>query len=135
MILDNDIYNSIKKTGWYIDSYGYVYTQTTNNGVRKNIKLHHIVTPVKRGFDIDHINRNKLDNRKSNLRYVTRSENIYNMNEKINNKSGQKGVCFDSRRNRWRSYIGGTKSRIELGSFDDKETAISIRLSAEEQLL
>ena len=124
----------IYKKGWYLNSYGYAIRTIKINGKKRNIYFHHLVLPAKKGLDVDHINRDKLDNRVSNLRYVTRSQNILNMCEKSNNTSGQRGVSFDNRRNRWRAYIGGSLQRVELGLFKDFIDAVLIRLSAEEQI-
>ena len=71
---------------------------------------------------IDHINGNKLDNRRSNLRVVTRSENLMNAKTRSNNTSGYKGVSFNRDCNRWQAHIRTSKS-IYLGLFDTKEDA------------
>lgn len=42
-LVDEDIYNSIKHSGWSVDNYGYPYLQTTKNGKKKNKRLHHFV--------------------------------------------------------------------------------------------
>ncbi len=55
--------------------------------------------------EIDHINRNRLDNRKENLRIVTRSLNMANTDIRSTNRSGYKGVSFDSSRGLWRAAI------------------------------
>lgn len=133
--VDKDLMKKIPKSGWWINSHGYAVRQVKVGGKRNNTYLHHLVLPAKKGFDIDHINRNKLDNRLKNLRYVTRSQNIYNMGLKTNNTSGHKGVTWDKRRNKWRAYIGGSVARKELGSFKNKSDAIKARKNAEKDLL
>lgn len=131
VLVDDDFYETLHKKGWWINSHGYAVRQKRIQGKRKNTYLHHLVLPPKQGFDIDHINRNKLDNRRENLRYATRAENIYNMPEKKNNTSGHKGVSWDKQHKKWRAYIGGSVSRKELGLFSDFSVAVLARKKAE----
>lgn len=76
--------------------------------------LHRILMDAKTGEIIDHINGNKVDNRKSNLRKVTKSLNNYN--KKINNKLGR-GIYYDKYGNRYRACISHNNKTEKLGSF------------------
>lgn len=95
-IIDQDSPAMEYKVKWRMDHYGYVVwnTSKTVNRIKKHIsiKMHSIVLPPRRELVIDHINGNKLDNRRSNLRYATREENSFNSGASKNNKSGAKGV-------------------------------------------
>lgn len=73
--------------------------------------------------DIDHIDHDPTNNRISNLRQATRSENIHNRRRNKNNTSGFKGVVFDKRRQKWRSEIMISGKRRFLGYFGSPEDA------------
>lgn len=73
---------------------------------------------------IDHINRNTLDNRKSNLRIVTKFENNLN---KRNNTSGCVGVTWDRSKQKWQVTI----KKKYIGRFDDFKEAVNARKQAE----
>lgn len=73
--------------------------------------------------EVDHINRNKGDNRWINLRLVTRNQNLANANIRFDNTSGIKGVNRYLKDNRWQARIGVNGKRIHLGYFDNKEEA------------
>lgn len=62
---------------------------------------------------VDHINGNRLDNRKINLRLCTNQENSMNKYENSNNSSGYKGVYFDKERNKWRGAIQYNRKSIK----------------------
>lgn len=104
------------------------YAQTRVDG--ETITLQHLILPVKKPFEVDHINRNRLDNRVENLRYLTPAENRANCKNNRRNKSGQPGVFYMKRIDRWVAHVG--KPRMYLGCFKHKEAAIMIYLLAAE---
>jgi len=82
----------------------------------------------------DHIDRNRtLDNRKSNLRPATKSEQCQNRSINKANTSGVVGVGWDNLHQKWRAYIGTNGKTIYLGLFSSKDDAIKTRLEAEKK--
>lgn len=77
----------------------------------------------KEGHVIDHINMVKDDNRLSNLREVTRSQNAVNTGKQKNNTSGFKGVTYNKANDRWIAQIKEQGVPIYLGSFKNKVDA------------
>lgn len=116
--LDDDAPSEITTTKWYLHSAGYAVNS-------KRQYLHHFVMKPEKGYDIDHINRDKLDNRKSNLRLVTRSENRINTGKQVNNTSGHKNITKEG--NSWRVQFQINKEYIRLGSFKSIGQAIKAR--------
>ena len=82
---------------------------------------------------IDHINGIKTDNRICNLREATNSQNGKNLSLSKANKTGHKGVCFESFTNKWKAYIRVDRKMINLGRFEKIEDAITIRKQAEQK--
>lgn len=82
------------------------------------------------GMVIDHINRNRLDNRKSNLRFTTQKENARNRGTMSNNTSGYTGVHYQKASRKWRASIAVDYHRIQLGEFDTKEDAYDAYIQA-----
>lgn len=110
---------------WVISNNGYVY-----NG---KVLLHHLVIgkPPK-GKVVDHINRNKLDNRSSNLRFTTQKNNSYNRGKRSNNTTGFVGVSrIRSRINPYQaSYsitLDGKKRNYHIGCYPTPEMAARAR--------
>jgi len=66
-------YDIIKQYRWSMDNNGYLTSQ--KNGIKT--RIHKLIMPNENSI-VDHINRNKLDNRRENLRYVTKQENFFN---------------------------------------------------------
>ncbi len=77
------------------------YPDATKKDNRSTIGLHRWVMGSPKGLQIDHINRNPLDNRKSNLRVVTCQQNSQNKGNYKNNKSGTKNIYYCSTFDRW----------------------------------
>lgn len=74
-------------------------------------------------FQIDHINRNKTDNRPCNLREATTKQNSENKSIRSDNTSGHVGVYKNARGGKYKAVIYHFGKHIYLGSFDTKEEA------------
>ena len=81
------------------------------------------------GMDIDHIDRDKANNRISNLRLATRSQNMANTTSRPLPKSGQRGVYFSNYHKVWIARI----NRTFIGNFATREAAVAARTAAEVQ--
>lgn len=126
--IDADMLDDVKKYCWHVDSYGYFVSQTTTNeGKRKNIKMHQLLF----GKWVDHADRNKLNNRGYNIRPCTRNDNSHNANIRSDNSSGYTGVSWNKTNNCWDANIMCDNKRIYLGGFLSKTDALIARLKAE----
>jgi hypothetical protein len=125
---DLEDYDVVAKYHWYeAESYdNYHYLSAWDNVNKKQVKLHWLIA----GKYCDHIDRNPLNNRRSNLRKATHKENSRNQSKSIRNMSGVVGVGWYKRYNKWVAYIK-TDKRKTLGYFDNKDDAIRARLNAE----
>lgn len=106
-----------------IDSVGYL--MVSFNGIQQ--RLHRVLTDAPKGLEVDHINGNKLDNRRSNLRVCAHVDNSKNLGVRADNRSGVTGVWFDSRRNKWCAQITVDTKRTPLGRYDSFEEAVAVR--------
>ena len=99
----------------------------------KKVRMHNVIINPSLGKVVDHINRNRLDNRKSNLRIATNQENQRNRGVSKSNISGYKGVHFKKRGN-WYGYYVQIKisyKPIHLGVYRTaKEAALVYNLAA-----
>ena len=82
---------------------------------------------------IDHIDKNKTNNKVENLRCVSASHNHRNTKRQANNTSGQTGVCWVSARKKWMAYIKVKQKTKNLGYFSCFEEAKKVRLAAQEE--
>lgn len=129
MVCDLEDWNYLKFYGWRLGSTGYAQTRVDG----KNLKFHVEVMGRKTGFVIDHINRNRLDNRKENLRFVTQEVNTLNRSMQRNNKCGHKGIYYDKSRDKYVAEIKVKGKKIYLGRYENIEDAINAREKAVEE--
>ena len=80
---------------------------------------------------LDHINRNRSDNRIANLRDVSHKQNLQNASKRSDNTSGHPGVHWYSRYSKWQARIKHNYKYIHLGYFTTIEDAVSARKAAE----
>ena len=123
---DLEDYDKIKEYYWVINNKGYVITGGANNS---NLLMHRLILNVLDDQEVDHINHNTNDNRKENLRIVTRSQNQMNASLRSNNTSGVTGVYFDNTYGYWVSKI----QQDVLGHFANFDDAVKVRKEAEEK--
>ncbi len=123
LILDKKDKYLLKKYSFYlVGGLGNKYPATEIKN--KTVYLHHLILMKKKGFEIDHINRNVYDNRRSNLRYVTSSQNGMNRGMMKNNTSGFRGVGWHN--GKWQARIRIQGKLIHLGHFSDIEEAAMV---------
>src|SRR5690606_13168995 len=111
---------------------GYLKRAEKLNRKHITIHFHRQLINCPSDMEVDHINRNGLDNRLSNLRSVTRKENHQNRNKRKNTLSKYIGVTFDKIRNKWSAKICPNNKTINLGRFDsENEAALAYNYAAE----
>lgn len=112
-IVDDEDYDYLFQFTWYL-SEGYAIRTTID---RQIVFMHHnVVGKAPAGFVVDHKDRDKLNNTRENLRFVTQSVNCQNKNCQVG-KSGYRGV-FKSKK-RWYAQIKVNQQPIYLGSKKD----------------
>lgn len=120
-IVDDEDFEWLNQFKWWFGKPGYAQ-RTVWKGSK--IYMHRVVMKVNKGINIDHINGDKLDNRKVNLRLCNQSQNMANAIKKNSAYSKYKGVSWNKNRNRWVAQITVNYKHTNLGSFlNEKEAA------------
>lgn len=108
------------------------YTYYVRSDTKCNVLLLHrlilermLGRTLSRNERVDHINRNGLDNRRSNLRLATHSQNMINRKLQANNSSGYRGVYWHTRDKKWISQIRVNNKSVYLGCFLEIQDAVS----------
>ena len=120
-IVDNEDFDRLNQYSWHLYKGVYARTNVYEDGKPVGIKMHRLVMKAKKGEYLDHINGNGLDNRKSNLRFCTVSQNQCNRGPTRANSSGYKGVKFFGKS--WVATIKHKGKMIHLGYYKDKTEA------------
>lgn len=118
-IVDEEDHEKLLAYKWHLSN-GYAIKSQNYT----TISMHKFMLGEIPGKEIDHINGNKLDNRKSNLRFCTRRQNQYNAKPKNTNKSGFKGISWDSTHKKWRAALSVAGRCKFIGNFVDKMEAV-----------
>lgn len=135
-ILDAEDADLVLGYGWYRTANGYVGAMTKDRaGKRKLLLLHRLLTGEPSGVHVDHINGDKLDNRRCNLRIATYQQNQANRRRlSRSNTSGIRGVQYVpglSASKPWRAQITVDHKNIHLGLFATSAEAVDARRCAE----
>jgi len=131
-LVDAEDYESLTQYSWYYDENGYAYRRkTTGYHKSKLVSMHReILGYIPEGKVVDHWNRDKLDNRKKNLRITSQSNNAANSPPR-KGTSKFKGVYWSDIYKRWVSKIGKEGRYFHLGLYDcEINAAIAYNLKA-----
>lgn len=133
-IVDDENYAWLNQWKWH-SANGYAarkeYTKNEDGTITKRyVRMHRIVISAPDGYEVDHINRNPLDNRVQNLRLATNQQNTWNRKEICTNTSGYRGVHLRAH-GKYRVHIMVDNKQISLGSYRLFEEAVVARQEAE----
>lgn len=115
-MVDNEDFDRVKDICWSINSKGYATSRNHN-------ELHKFLMQTPEGLFTDHINGDRLDNRRSNLRICTNQENCWNSKINSNNTTGYKGVSLNNTKTKFKSSISKNKIQYHLGFYNTAEEA------------
>jgi hypothetical protein len=132
-LVDDENFEYINQWKWRCNNSGSGYAVRRIGN--RTIHMHRVINQTPDGYWTDHINRNTLDNRGSNLRTVTPSLNILNSITRKDSKSGYRGVTWLGWKKEWRARITINKKQIFLGYFQNKDEAYCARLAIERRLI
>lgn len=127
-LVDDQDYEWLSQWSWH-PSCGYA-GRNNGYGIKKTL-MHRLILNAPDGVEVDHINRDRLDNQRANLRLASRSINQQNKGMQKNNTSGYKGVSWHKNCSRWVAYIQRDGKIQRLGTFKTIEEAARKRQEAE----
>ena len=132
MLVDDDCKWLVEKFHWVLDRYGYAITRAyfgePGRKKQSHILFHRVIANALPGQIVDHINRNKLDNRRANLRIVTPHESARNRSPISTDFIGMTGVAHvkDVSYYKYRAFGNFNRKHYHLGCFSTAETAAEV---------
>lgn len=132
-LVDDEDFEWLSQWKWKLHKDGYAVRTGYKNSRFIQIYMHREVNKTPLGILTDHINRNRLDNRRINLRNVNYSQNAFNTGLWKHNTSGIKGVFWNAQKKKWHAVLSVNKKQVHLGFFDEIEKAILARKEGEKQ--
>jgi len=136
-LVDDADYEELNKHNWHAVNKRRNWYAGRRITIKKNtsviLEMHRQILGLEYGDGKfgDHRNRNGLDNRRANLRVVSKAVNNRNHGGHKHNTSGYTGVCWSKSHNKWEAFIKINHKNKFLGYADDKETAAIIRHQGE----
>jgi HNH endonuclease/AP2 domain len=121
-LVDDEDFEWLSKFKWHIGG-GYAIRTAQNDFKQITVRMHREILQAPKGLEVDHVNKDKLDNRRQNLRLASKSQNARNRGANKNNTSGFKGVSWNKRDNKWQALIRVHLKKKFLGYFDDPTEA------------
>jgi len=119
-LVDDDLFGVLNQWKWQSNGRGYACRKERG----RSISMHRLVIDCPPGLELDHINGDKLDNRRENLRVCTHAENVRNRGQQIRRDPGlPKGVTACGKRGRYAAHIKYDGRIHRIGTFDSPEEA------------
>lgn len=134
-LYDDEDHDIVSQYNWhYQRGYAQAETGSRSNGTRKTIRMHRLILSPPSDKIVDHMNRDSLDNRRSNLRLCNKSENGMNRTKQANNSTGYKGVSLHKKTGKYRAYITKDQKTLHLGLFETPVEAYRVYLNKAKEL-
>ena len=134
-LVDDADYEMVSKHSWRLHKRGYVVCGVSKSGKQRTLRLHRVIMGVTDPkIEVDHINQDKLDNTRKNLRLCTRQNNSFNRGKYKKNASSQYvGVHYRADIKRWAAAIMYNYKAIYIGVFkQEKDAALAYNKKAKE---
>ena len=128
-IVDNRDFKWLNQWKWHLRDTGknlYAIRRDYSSKPPKWVRMHRLIINAPDNFQVDHKNRNSLDNRRSNLRLCNNRQNHWNLLRKKKAISELKGVHWHKQNKIWRARINFYGKEINLGCYKDKYKAAII---------
>lgn len=122
-VINKNDFQLVNQFKWHASAYGYAVSDQRYK-LGKYLFMHRLIMNAKEDEEVDHINGDKLDNRKSNLRICTRTEQLRNTKKRSDSTNKFKGIVKRPNRNKpWHARIKVNKKEISLGYYVTQEEA------------
>lgn len=125
-LVDDEDFEPLSLYKWHTTPDGYAAKMGVTDGQRVVIRMHRELLDAPKGTYVDHINGDKLDNRKTNLRFATHQQNCHNTKVKKRNKLGLKGVCLHKLSGLYIARIKAHGKTHYLGYYKTPEEAYAV---------
>jgi hypothetical protein len=114
IIVNEELYDWLNQYKWYVGDTGYAMRRSATGNKKQTTRMHRVIVGAQEDQIVDHINRDKLDNRIENLRIVTSAQNVRNTTR----FDTAKRYCWDKSRERWLvradgKYVGRYRTEQE----------------------
>lgn len=116
-LVDDEDFKVLNRYKWHCNNCGYAMQRVRAGKQKRNIMMHRVILNCPDGMQTDHIDGNRLNNQKNNLRICTQSQNEINKGRRETNISGYKGVSYHDKYIKARISCGG--KQYHLGYFPD----------------
>lgn len=133
--IDADLLKSVYVNSGYARRYSHF-----EKGRSVYLKIHRVIAermtgaPIPKDMVVDHINHNRLDNRRANLRLCSHIKNMQNQAKRLDNKSGFKGVVWHKSTGKWQAQIQNSGKKVHLGLYLTPEQAHAAYVAAAREL-
>jgi GGDEF domain-containing protein len=117
VLVDSDDFKRLNRHPWHLTSRGYAARTVYRNGKNTLLLMHRDIKAAQKGQELDHINRNRLDNRKENLRFCDHKTNLLNRNYNFGS------VNWHTQRQKFHARIQINLKRVSLGLFNTRQEA------------
>jgi len=119
-LVDDNDFDYLNFWKWCCSTKGHAARGVWDSDKEHMILMHRVILNTPEGIETDHRNGNRLDNRRENIRFCTRSQNRANQ-RKTRGLSRFKGVVWRKDRSKWRVYITKNRKTMYIGLFDSEE--------------